>query len=176
MAELQLTMGAMADVASGGEVREAADGLFDRFTAHGRRGRGIFDRRVASTVMAAGDPYALLNFGHPPDGHLWELASLMLTGADDHTAVAGATPAFYVGAPPTPAGSTPSESELVIPATLGGVVASLPNYVTFGSRELVAMTSERCYVVIYSAPADQQLAGVLRFWRHHISSYLDRTL
>lgn len=121
-----------------------------------------------SGVMPAAGPL-LLDFGKPPNGALWVPLWLVVTGADDHTAVANSSVATYLGGQPpnspTLASSPPPLMNLLIPATTATVI---PYYVSISGKDAVyANQTDGVYCLVYGAAAGTNLTANLRVREIH---------
>lgn len=109
--ELDLFLKAFAE--TGDRITNAIDGLIET--------KPIF-KPVGSTITAAGGTdYAIID-QRPQAGRIWNILSVAVFGADDHTSVGGASCVFYSSGAPNPATGVPPlidaiTSPLAVPTT-----------------------------------------------------------
>lgn len=167
--EVQLDFGASVDIASSDEVRQMGDSVVSRLR---RRGKRVLRRIIpSSTVMPAAGP-ALLDFGQVPAGSIWAVVHCLVTGADDHTAVANAFAALYFGGI-APAGLLSSN----LPA-LGNLLEpgiAVPAVWRYSKEIITGHDGDGLFSLVYGAGAGTNLAGVARVYEWHPDSAEEAT-
>lgn len=116
-------LGAEADIASPGEVQASVDAgvgrILERLPSPDRGARMRPATSVNLAVPATGT--FVLNLGEPSPGCLWWLWEVVVTAADDRTALVGGVAALYCGIPALQSGLaaigyTPPLGQLIRPA------------------------------------------------------------
>jgi hypothetical protein len=159
MAEIRLTMGGLVDVASGDEVRTAVDSGVERIL--GRlpdKDRGI-RRRIPASDSANATGTFVLDFGAPGTGWLWWVQEVVVTGADDRTALANSVAALYCGSPPTH--RTPTTIDAA--PNLGTLIRpgqALPALFPFSGEAFPIHERENLFAVVYLGTAALFVSGV----------------
>lgn len=147
--EASLVLGGTLDIATPGEVKGIVDTGIDRLM--GGKVRKNFVRPIAShNVTPAATGTFAMDLGSPNAGLQWNLSEVLVTGATDREAPAGAVAALYMGSPPymptpTTVIGTPSLGQLLRPAL------ALPAVFVFGGHEpVVVKDGWHLIVIIYS--------------------------
>lgn len=152
MAEAQLVLGGVVDIATGKEVREAVDSGVDRLIRRRDKDRKIRTRIPKSyTVIGAASATGtwVLDFGMPPAGWVWEMVEVVITAGDDRTAPASMVAALYNGNPPgqnqnNTISATPALANLMRPAQ------AVPATFVFGGEDYTIHYGENLFAVVYS--------------------------
>ena len=106
---------------------------------------------ASGTTDATG--YALLDFGGPAMGRLWNLTLFTITGNSDSQTIANSLVTLYVGRP-VPAVSL---ADCVVPAT-----NALPNYFTFNKDQVFVSDQEHVFAIVRNAGAAALLTASIR--------------
>lgn len=147
-----LLLGSEIDIASGDEVRAAAqdtkDGILSFLASPPARANR---RRIPASygVSAAATGTWVIDFGSPQGGYLWYLVEVVLTGNDDRTAIAGSFGTLYIG---TPARQLTNTTIIDTPL-LGSLVrpgVALPTAFTFSGEQFPVHDGENLFAIIYS--------------------------
>lgn len=165
MAHVDLMIGASADIVSGDELKASEERVIGALRRPAPR-QAIRRRRMASAVMPAAGPL-VLDLDGPPADSMWSLIHVVITGADDHTAVAGASAALYVGGEP-PAINAGNVANWLPP--LGDLLQpgiAVPGYWAFSKETVYAHFGDSVFVVVYGAAAGTNLSAVARVHEWH---------
>lgn len=157
-AALDVTFGEAVDQLSGvtKDLKTTLEALFER--------HAIPLSTSGSGVAATGAP-TLLDAGGPAIGRYWEIVTMTVVGTNDRTLVTGASVAFYVGAT-SMAGNL---ADLVLPATQGGVAATVPANAQFSRRQVIVQYPQHAYFLVYGAPNAQALQANIRGWDRDVT-------
>lgn len=90
MALIKLALGAEMDLATGDELADSTRSILEAQQAA---------NQLYTPLPRINSGTGVVLLGSPPNGRTWNIVSLLLLGTDDHTSVAGATVALYVGNP-----------------------------------------------------------------------------
>lgn len=151
MAEAKIALGGVLDIASGAEVWDAVQRGTDRILSKlPDKDRGIRLRVPQSVSLAAPatGTFAMI-IGTPAPGCMWWIQEVVVTAADDHTALAGAVAALYCGAPPRQQGTTtvvdtPPLGDLLRPGI------AVPGVFPFSGEAVPVHDNEALSVIVYS--------------------------
>ena len=170
MAELKLALGAVADVASGAELDDLKSELLGGMDKLRPRPeiRPIYRTLVRTGVMpAAGN--LLIRVGDddsatPPAGRLWNVLQTVIIGNDDHTTVASASAAWYIGSVGINPGDIPALGGLFLPGQ------AVPQQNTYSSRVVWVQSGEQLMTIIYGAAAGTNIAALTRIAEYPVPS------
>jgi hypothetical protein len=115
---------------------------------------------------------ALLKFERPKTGRQFNVRNLLVTGADDHTVVAGSSVAIYLG----DTGALSGQGAVSFPLGMlyqpgvqtDGTLATIPWSNQFGSKQLVVGPAQDLFLNVQGA-GTSPLTGVIWFWDEPIS-------
>lgn len=151
-----MTLGGELDIATTDEVRDIVKDSTDSIGGLFRRGQRRPVRRslpVSTQASAAGA--TILNFGSPPSGSTWCLVDVVTSGGDDHTAVAGATGALYIGN-----SASPQLGMLLRPGQ------AIPGFWSFSKEVIFAHYGDDIFVSVTGAAANSTLSAVARIHQY----------
>lgn len=98
MANIRIALGGEFDVASGNELDEMGRGIRDHISSATAKPKRILrPLSVAKTISITTGENARLSFGGPSTGRTWIVTRINCMADDDHTALANATAAVYIG-------------------------------------------------------------------------------
>lgn len=156
MSEVQFTLGAVADIATGSEVRSAVQSGTDTILTRLDRDTRHHGNRIRIPQSYSPNPAAtgswVLDFGSPSGGDLWWIVEVLVTAADDRTTPGGTVTATATGAAAAagsaalPAGATITGFDLFYqtPALAGNSQVTVTNVaggtLTYDVSQLVAST------------------------------------
>lgn len=144
MAEIKLQIGAVADIATSSEVKDACDNLqghidkkFDMRRALAPIHRVLVGSTTLPAMVAGNTQVIEFAPGRPSSGRTWAITRVTFTGADDHTAVANVLAAVYTGDPANP--------------YLGGLILpgqAVPSVFTFNKDTVWVHETEAVFVQV----------------------------
>lgn len=99
MALMRIQLGAEADIATSGELKDGLDGLASKLTPKRdprpiRKPLANFQTMPANLIK--GQTFTL-DLGTPGAGRIWKLTRVTVVGLDDNTAIANCVAAVYIG-------------------------------------------------------------------------------
>lgn len=158
MSSVRFVLGAEADIATGDEVRaavndgtEAIGGMLKRgFNKDvGQRLRPIASQSVAAANGTGVTGTFVLDMGSPSPGCVWALSEVIVTGATDREAPAGAVASLWIGNPPyqvspTTILGTPPLGNLVRPAV------ALPAVFLLAGEDWPVHDGDNLFAIVYS--------------------------
>lgn len=133
------------DIATGGELKDGLDGV-KKSVERSKPGAYL---ALAGTIPAAVS--GVIRIGRPPEGRIWNILSLTITGNDDHTAVTG-TSALYVDS---------DEANLSLPQLCVPNI-TVPYFQSFTKEAVWAHSTGYVCVNYQGAGVGVQLVAVLR--------------
>ena len=146
-----LNFGTEVDLATPSEVEASVDKgvgqILERLPS-GERGARLRPTSSVNVTPAATGTF-ILDMGKPAPGTLWWLWEVVVTAADDHTALAGGLAALYCGLPGLQSGVasinySPALGQLVRPAI------AIPGSHQFSGEPWPVKDGENLTVVVYS--------------------------
>lgn len=148
-------LGAEADLLSKDEFDSGMTSLASALRPN-PKDRSIRRFGIDSGVMPATGPL-LLNLGGPPANTLWIPLLIVVTGGDDHTAVAASQLAVYFGGEPS---LTPPLQALLIP---GSTAPMIPYWQQIGGKDAIyGHYGDSLFVLVYGAAAGTNIAATAR--------------
>ena len=154
MSSVKFLIGAEADIVSGGEMRDAVEAGTSRIldSLPRDKDRGVRLRPTGSTNInppAIGNAVITFAPHTPAPGTLWWLVEVVVTGADDRTAIAGAVAALYCGSPARQL-SNAAITDVPLLGSLVRPAQALPAVFAFGGEAFPVKEGEELFVIVYS--------------------------
>jgi len=150
-----MVLGGELDIATTDEVRDIVGSATDSILSKIPRGKRLPDRRrIPASAIAVAGTTTVLDFGGPQASHVWAVIDVVVTGADDRTAVAATTAAIYIGDPVT--------------AMLGMLLRpaqAVPSFFSF-AKEYPLHFGENLFMNVYGAGTGQVLSGVATIYQY----------
>lgn len=147
-----LTIGGSIDIATTDEVKSIVGDSTDTLSKMFRRSnRKPVRRTIPASIQMPTTGAGILDVGSPPSGSTWCLVDVVVTGNDDHTAVAAATAALYIGDPAN-----------VMLGTLLRPGIAIPGSWSFSKEVIFAHFGESIFVSVSGAAAATNLSAVVR--------------
>lgn len=147
-----MTLGGELDIATADEVRDIVKDSTDSIGGMLRRGRRQPVRRqIPESIQMPASGAGIISFGSPPSGSTWCLVDVVVSGADDHTAVAAATAALYIGS-----SASPGLGMLLRPGQ------AVPGFWSFSKEVIFAHFGDEVFVSVAGAAAGVTLSAVAR--------------
>lgn len=147
--KIQFQGGVEADLATSDELNRGFGKMFGAIKSSEDGNQFHPTGSFSQGVGATGNYF--IDLGGPTSGWIWYLNEVVVIGADDHTAITGATFAVYSGSPPEGASASGTYFN---PAPLGGItrpgITGVPGFVTWGRRSYRVRENEHLSVVVYS--------------------------
>jgi hypothetical protein len=122
--QIKLAAGAEVDIASSGEVNDAAGSILDWLNEDRKAARPNYLPLANTSTGADG----IVSLGSPPTGRIWNVLGISICGQNDSVQSSAGTVAFYIGNAPSV--GVPMLSQLRYPRM------SLPFSIMFGTDVL----------------------------------------
>lgn len=161
--KFHLNLGGEVDITTPSELQSAleaqSDSLVGRMTQKGTR---VIPKRVTTSEVATTGKTAVLDLGGPPSGSVWSVVGMLVTGADDRTAIGGgALCAGYIGM--ANSGAAPPLGGLLFPGT------AVPAEKTWTKGGFWVLEGQNLFVNVYSATTGQVLAAIATILQYPVS-------